>query len=69
MKREGYFVNEMRIGVRDAGYVEAKIFIGGHHRQRLVVDVAGDAAFRHIHNDVRTLLQRDIRNTRQIEMA
>ena len=36
------------IGVREIGDVEAVSLVGGHHRERLVVDIGCDAALGHL---------------------
>lgn len=48
VKRQRHLVHKEVVGVREVGDVEAKGFVGGHHGEGLVVDIAGDAALGHL---------------------
>ena len=52
MQRESHFVAVHVIGVGIILDVEAECLVCRHHGQRLVVDVAGDAPFRHPGNEI-----------------
>ena len=52
MQRKSYFVAVHVIGVGVILDVEAERLVSRHHGQRLVVDVAGDASFRHPGNEI-----------------
>ena len=59
----------MGIGIGEVFDVKTQVLIGRMHRQRLIVDVAGNAGFGHFNDDLVALLGRNTRDLCQIQMA
>ena len=57
------------IGVREILDIPAHAFVGGHHRQRLVMHIAGNAALRHFGDDVASLLIGRVRNANDVQVT
>lgn len=56
------------IGVREIGDVEAVSLVGGHHRERLVVDIGCDAALGHLLDNFVGLFAGAALKTDQVKM-
>ena len=57
------------IGVREIGDVEAVSLVGGHHRERLVVDIGCDAALSHLLDNFVGLFAGAALKTDQVKMV
>ena len=69
MQGQRNLISKTGIGIRVVGNIEPKIFIGRHHRQRLVMDISSYPAFCHRLDDFIALLGRYMRHAANIQVA
>ena len=69
VQRQGHFVDELVVGVGIVLDVEAQGLVGRHHRQGLVVDVAGHTSFGHLDDDFVAFLQALAEQAGEVEVA
>lgn len=69
VERESYFVVVLLEGVGIILYIVPERFVSGHHRERFVMDVGGNATLSHLHDDVVALLHGDTGDAREVEVT